>query len=157
MILIYNSFFVIIYLFQGENMERTYIMIKPDAYKKGVMGKVISRIEDEGFKIVNMKMLLLDKKTVDEHYAHLLNLEFYPQIASFMMSGPVVAMIVEGKDAVSRMRKIMGPTKFDAEKSIGTIRGQFADNVTENIIHGSDSIENAEIEIKRFFKDKQSL
>jgi nucleoside-diphosphate kinase len=119
--------------------------------KKKVYGKIIQIIEEQGFSIVNMKMMRMDDELIAEHYSHLTHLDFFPELSSFMQSGPVLAIIVEGENAVAGMRAIMGPTKFDPIKSQGTIRGQFADSTTRNIIHGSDSIENAEIEIKRFF------
>lgn len=130
-------------------MERTYIMLKPDAVKRNLMGKIIERIENKGYKISNMKMFALDKAILKEHYAHIADKPFFPEIVQFMTSGKVLGMIVEGENVVAGMRAVMGPTK---EAPAGTIRGDFAFNGSENIIHGSDSIENAEIEIKRFFK-----
>ena len=131
-------------------MERTYIMTKPDAYERGLIGQIITRIENKKFKIIDMKMMHLDEDILKEHYAHLLDKPFFPEIVSYMTSGPVVGMIVEGDGVVDAMRKMMGPT--DAlEANPGTIRVDFANNKSENIIHGSDSVENAEIEIKRFF------
>lgn len=129
-------------------MERTYIMLKPDALKRNLMGKIIERIENKGYQITNMKMFSLDKAILKEHYAHIADMPFFPDIVKFMTSGKVLGMIVEGENVVAGMRAIMGPTK---EAPAGTIRGDFAFNGSENIIHGSDSIENAEIEIKRFF------
>lgn len=131
-------------------MERTYIMTKPDAYERGLIGAVISRIENKGYKITDMKMMNLDEEILKEHYAHLADKPFFPEIVEYMTSGPVVGMIVEGQNVVTGMRNIMGPTD-GLEAASGTIRGDFAHNKTENIVHGSDSVENAEIEIKRFF------
>lgn len=131
-------------------MERTYIMTKPDAYERGLIGEVISRIENKGYKITDMKMMNLDEAILKEHYAHLADKPFFPEIVEYMTSGPVVGMIVEGQNVVTGMRNIMGPTD-GLEAASGTIRGDFAHNKTENIVHGSDSVENAEIEIKRFF------
>lgn len=131
-------------------MERTYIMTKPDAYERGLIGEVISRIENKGYKITDMKMMNLDEEILKEHYAHLADKPFFPEIVEYMTSGPVVGMIVEGQNVVTGMRNIMGPTD-GLEAASGTIRGDFAHNKTENIVHGSDSVENAEIEIKRFF------
>nr|WP_314021034.1 nucleoside-diphosphate kinase [Mogibacterium diversum] len=131
-------------------MEKTYIMLKPDCVKRGLMGEVISRIERKGYKIVDAKMMNLDEAILNEHYAHLADKPFFPEIVSFMTSGPVLGMIVEGENAVQGMRIIMGATKFE-EATAGTIRGDFAHSTSENLIHGSDSLENAEIEIKRFF------
>ena len=131
-------------------MERSYIMLKPDCVERGHMGEVISRIERKGFKITAMKMMTLDEPIIREHYAHLTELDFFPMLVDFMESGPVVAMIVEGEDVVAGMRRLMGPTN-NANAAPGTIRGDLAFSSRENIIHGSDSVENAEIEIKRFF------
>lgn len=132
------------------SLERTYIMLKPDCVKRGLMGKVISRIENKGYKIVDAKMMNLDEAILKEHYAHLADKPFFPDIVAFMTSGPVLGMVVEGENAVKGMRILMGATKFE-EAAAGTIRGDFAHSTSENLIHGSDSIENAEIEIKRFF------
>ncbi|WLD77018.1 nucleoside-diphosphate kinase [Mogibacterium neglectum] len=131
-------------------MEKTYIMLKPDCVKRGLMGEVISRIERKGYKIVDAKMMNLDEAILKEHYAHLADKPFFPEIVAFMTSDPVLGMIVEGENAVQGMRIIMGATKFE-EATAGTIRGDFAHSTSENLIHGSDSLENAEIEIKRFF------
>lgn len=130
--------------------ERTYIMLKPDCVKRKLIGEVISRIEQKGYKISNMKMINLDEKILREHYAHIADRPFFPSILEYMTSGPVVGMIVEGENVVQGMRIIMGATKFE-EATAGTIRGDFAMSTGENIIHGSDSPENGEIEIKRFF------
>lgn len=131
-------------------MERTYIMLKPDAVKRKLIGEIITRIEKKGFNIVNLKMINLTEEVLKEHYAHIADQPFFPGIVNFMVSGPVVAMIVEGDDVVNGMRRIMGPTKW-TEALPGTIRGDYAFSTGENLIHGSDSVENAEIEIKRFF------
>ena len=131
-------------------IEKTYIMLKPDCIKRGLMGEVISRVEKKGYKITDAKMLNLDEKILREHYAHIADKPFFQEIVSYMTSGPVLAMIVEGENAVKGMRILMGATKFE-EATAGTIRGDYAFCTSENIIHGSDSIENARIEIKRFF------
>ena len=130
--------------------ERTYITLKPDCIKRGLMGEVISRIERKNYKIVDAKMMTLDEPILREHYAHIADKPFFPEIVTYMTSGPVLAMIVEGDNAVKGMRIIMGATKFE-EAAAGTIRGDYACCTCENLIHGSDSVENAEIEIKRFF------
>ncbi len=132
-------------------MERTYIMLKPDALKRGVAGEIISRIERKGYKIAEAKTMQLGEEILKEHYAHIADKPFFPELVEYMTSGPVLAMIVEGPDVVLGMRILMGATKFE-EAAPGTIRGDYAFCTTENLIHGSDSVENAEIEIKRFFK-----
>lgn len=130
------------------NIQRTYIMLKPDAVQRRLMGEIIGRIEKKGYTIIDMKMFKLEPKILKEHYAHIADQPFYPEIEKYMTSGPVVGMIVEGEDVVFGMRALMGPTR---EAPAGTIRGDFAMNGSENVIHGSDSSENARIEIKRFF------
>ena len=131
-------------------MERTYIMTTPDAYERGLIGKIITRIENKGFKSTGMKMMNLDENVLKEHYAHLADKPFFGEIVEYMTSGPVVGMIVEGDRVVEGMRTLMGPTD-GIEALPGTIRGDYAKNKSENLVHGSDSVENAEIEIKRFF------
>lgn len=132
-------------------MERTYIMLKPDALKRGVAGEIISRIERKGYKIAEAKTMQLGEAILKEHYAHIADKPFFPELVEYMTSGSVLAMIVEGPDVVQGMRILMGATKWE-EAAPGTIRGDYAFCTTENLIHGSDSVENAEIEIKRFFK-----
>ena len=134
-------------------MDRTYIMLKPDALKRGLIGEILSRIEKKGYKIAAAKTMQLDAEILKEHYAHLTDKPFFPELVEYMTSGPVLAMIVEGPDVVLGMRILMGATKFE-EAAPGTIRGDYAFCTTENLIHGSDSKENAEIEIKRFFGDR---
>lgn len=131
-------------------MERTYIMLKPDCVRRGLMGEVIGRIERKGFVITRAEMMQLDEAILREHYAHLLDKPFFPELVEYMTSGPVLAMVVEGENAIRGMRILMGATKYE-EAAAGTIRGDLATSTTENIIHGSDSPENAEIEITRFF------
>lgn len=131
-------------------MERTYIMLKPDAIKRKLSGEIINRIEKKGFNIVELKMFTLTEEVLKEHYAHIADKPFFKEIVEFMTSGPVIGMIIEGDDVIAAMRRLMGPTKwFEAQP--GTIRGDFAFSTGENLIHGSDSEENAELEIKRFF------
>lgn len=131
-------------------MERTYVMLKPDAIARKLAGRIIHRIEAKGYQIKDLKVMNLDKEILREHYAHVVDQPFYPKMESYMMSGPVWAMVVEGENAVQGIRMLMGATKFENAMP-GTIRGDFASSTTENVIHGSDSPENAEIEIKRFF------
>lgn len=130
--------------------EKTYIMLKPDAVKRLLIGEVISRIEKKGYQITQAKLMTLDKEIIAEHYAHLLDKPFFPTLEDFMTSGPVFGMVVEGENVIAGMRLLMGPTNV-YEALPGTIRGDYANSMTENIIHGSDSEESATIEIKRFF------
>ena len=131
-------------------MERTYIMLKPDAIERKLAGRIIDRIESKGYRISALKVLNLTEDVLREHYAHVADRPFYPELERYMMSGPVWAMIVEGDNVVKGMRILIGATKFE-EALAGTIRGDFAGSTTKNVIHGSDSPENAEIEIKQFF------
>ena len=125
-------------------------MLKPDALQRNLIGEIISRIERKGYKIADCKMMNLDEAILREHYAHIVDKSFFPETLEYMTSGPVLAMIVEGENAIRGMRALMGATKFE-DAAAGTIRGDYASSTTYNIIHGSDSPENAEIEIKRFF------
>lgn len=131
-------------------MERTYIMLKPDAIRRGLAGTIISRIEAKGYRILEIKSMMLTSELLRVHYSHLIDKPFYPEIESFMMSGPVWGMIVEGEGAIAGMRAMMGPTRIE-DAPAGTIRGDLAFSTSENIIHGSDSPETAAIEIERFF------
>lgn len=130
--------------------QRTYVMLKPDAYSRGLMGRIISRIEDKGFKITAMKMMKLNEEIVKEHYAHHAEKPFFKDLVASLMTGPVVGMIVEGDGVIEGMRILMGSTKW-YEAAPGTIRGDFSCNTLYTLIHGSDSAEAAETEIKRFF------
>ncbi|WP_312355792.1 nucleoside-diphosphate kinase, partial [Aminipila sp.] len=103
-------------------MERTYVMLKPDAILKKLAGRIIDRIESKGYRIVDLKIMNLDKNILREHYAHVVEQPFYPSMESYMMSGPVWAMIVEGDNAVQGIRMLMGATKFE-DALPGTIRG----------------------------------
>ncbi len=135
-------------------IERTYVMLKPDGVRKQLLDEIIHRIENIGLSVSNVKEMYLDEEIIREHYAHLVDKPFYPTLELFMMSGPVMAMIVEGENAVSRVRSLMGAT--DSKDALpGTIRGDYGDKTccTYNIIHGSDSLENAEIEINRFYPE----
>jgi nucleoside-diphosphate kinase len=131
-------------------MEKTYVMLKPDCVKRGLMGQVISRIENKGYRITEAKMMTLDEAILREHYAHIADFPFFPEVLRFMTSGPVLAMVVEGENAVKGVRGLMGATKVE-DAAAGTIRGDFAFCTSENIIHGADSIDSAMIEIERFF------
>ncbi|HIV67832.1 MAG TPA: nucleoside-diphosphate kinase [Candidatus Butyricicoccus stercorigallinarum] len=131
-------------------MQQTYVMLKPDALQRGLAGEILSRIEKKGYRMVRCELKQLDEAILTEHYAHVADKPFFPQMVEYMTSGPVLAMIIEGENAVTGMRMLMGATKF-GEALPGTIRGDFANTTTENLIHGSDSEETAAIEIARFF------
>ena len=131
-------------------VQQTYIMLKPDAVERRLVGEIISRIEDKGYSIIQAKLMTLTKDVIADHYAHLTDQPFYSKLENYMLSGPVFGLVVEGEEAIQGMRSMMGPTNvFDAAP--GTIRGDFATDLTYNVIHGSDSLESANIEIRRFF------
>lgn len=131
-------------------MERTLILCKPDCMEKNLAGQVIARFEKAGLSIVAAKMLRLTPALLDEHYAHIKDRPFFPEIVTFMSSRPVLALILQGDQAVSRVRDLLGPT--DSRKAApGTIRGDLGTNNMLNIAHASDSVENAALEVKRFF------
>ncbi|MFA6520932.1 MAG: nucleoside-diphosphate kinase [Candidatus Gracilibacteria bacterium] len=132
-------------------MEKTLVLVKPDGMQRGLVGEIIKRFECKGLKLVGMKMMSLDEAVLREHYAHIADKPFYPGVEKFMRSTPVVAMCWEGVDVVESVRLLAGITKARAAAP-GTIRGDLAMSVACNVIHASDSIENAQKEVKRFFK-----
>jgi nucleoside-diphosphate kinase len=131
-------------------MERSLVLLKPDAVQRGLLGEIISRIERKGLKLVGMKMLQAEGGLLADHYAHLADKPFYPELARFMSQTPIVAICVEGLDCVATLRRLCGITKA-TEADPGTIRGDLAMSVQSNLIHASDSRETAEEEIRRFF------
>src|SRR5271170_3510639 len=131
-------------------MERTLIIFKPDCIEKRHVGNVLDRFEKAGFSIVGCKMTLLSPTILREHYAHVADLPFYPEIEKFMSSRPVIVMALQGHSVVAKVRDLLGPT--DSRKAPkGTIRGDFGTEMMKNVVHASDSVENAEIEVARFF------
>lgn len=139
--------------FDGIN-EKTLVLIKPDAIQRGLVGEIVSRFERKGLKIIGMKMMSLDEAVLREHYAHIADKPFFPGVSNFMQSSPVVAVCVEGLEVVNAVRLITGITKA-REAEAGSIRGDFAMSVACNVIHASDSVENAQAEVKRFFKEDE--
>ena len=133
-------------------MERTLSIIKPDAVAKNVIGEIYSRFESSGFKIIAAKMLHLDEIIAGGFYAVHQDRPFFKDLISFMTSGPVMIQVLEGENAVAKHREIMGATN-PQEAASGTIRSDFAESLDENAVHGSDSIENAAIEIAYFFSE----
>jgi nucleoside-diphosphate kinase len=130
--------------------EITLVLLKPDCLAQRHCGDVIKRFEEAGLEIVGCKMMLLSDHVLAEHYAHVSGLPFYPNLKTFMQSSPVIAVALAGEDAVARVRELMGPT--DSRKAApGTIRGDFGRDVMVNVVHGSDSPENAAAELRRFF------
>lgn len=133
-------------------MEKTLILLKPDCLQNKVAGKVISRFEEKGYSIIATRMIQLDDALLREHYAHVADLPFFPEIAEFMSSRPVLAMILEGENIVQGVRDLLGPTDSTTAPK-GTIRGDLGTDRMRNVVHASDSPENAQIEIDRFFSD----
>ena len=135
-------------------MERTLSIIKPDAVKKNAIGKIIDRFESNGLKIAAIKKLQLSEKNAQDFYAIHKERPFFKDLVSFMISGPVVVMVLEGENAVKKNRELMGDT--DPKKAAkGTIRADFAESIDANAVHGSDSLENAKNEIAFFFSTTQ--
>ncbi|MFA6028042.1 MAG: nucleoside-diphosphate kinase [Patescibacteria group bacterium] len=132
-------------------MERTLIIVKPDALQRNLLGEIIHRFERKGLKLVGLKMMAIDDLKIDEHYSHHKDKPFFKNLKKFMQASPVVVMALEGVEAVSAIRLIVGPTK-GREADAGSIRGDFAMSTQCNIVHASDSAETAKKEIKRFFK-----
>ena len=136
--------------------ERTFIMIKPDGVQRGLVGAIIQRFEQRGFKLAGMKVCQPGKEHLEAHYADLKTKKFFPGLIEYMNSGPVCCMIWEGDQAVLTGRKMLGATKpFDSEP--GTIRGDYCIDVGRNICHGSDAVESANHEIKLWFKDDEIM
>lgn len=133
-----------------ENIEQTLSIIKPDAVGKNVIGKIIDKFESKGLKIKAMKMVQLSEKEVEEFYSVHKEKPFFKDLVEYITSGPVVAMVLEGKDAVIENRVIMGATN-PKDAAPGTIRREFAESIEANAVHGSDSHENAQKEIAFFF------
>jgi nucleoside-diphosphate kinase len=131
-------------------MQKTVILLKPDCIEKSLAGEVISRFEKAGLKIKAVRMIRLSDAMLKDHYAHLADKPFFPEIVGFMQSTPVVAMALEGDNAVSRVRDLLGPTDSKAAPK-GTIRGDLGTDKMRNIAHASDSPEAAGAELKRFF------
>lgn len=131
-------------------MQKSFVMIKSDGVERGLMGEIIGRIEKKGYSIVEAKLVRADRATVEEHYAEHKEKPFFQELVDFILEGPVMAMVVEGENAIEVLRLMIGH-RDPREALPGTIRGDFAHSLTKNIIHGSDSIESAEREIKIWF------
>lgn len=135
-------------------MEKTLSIIKPDAVKKGVIGKILDRFESNGLRIAAMKKIQLSKDQAENFYAIHKERPFFKDLVEFMISGPVVVSVLEGEGAVLKNRDLMGATN-PKEAKAGTIRADFAESIDANAVHGSDSLENAKIEIEFFFKSNE--
>jgi nucleoside-diphosphate kinase len=135
-------------------MQRTLILLKPDAVQKKFCGKVITRFEDAGLRIAGCKMMHLSSEILKEHYAHIADKPFYPEVESFMQSSPVIAMVLEGDGVIGKMRDMLGVT--DSKKAApGTLRAEFGVDMMINVAHASDGPETAEKEVARFFKKEE--
>jgi nucleoside-diphosphate kinase len=135
-------------------MQRTFVIFKPDCMAQRHVGSVLSRFEAAGFNVVGCKMTRLTPALLREHYAHVASKPFYPEIEEFMSSRPVIVMALEGEDIVAKVRDLLGPT--DSRKAAkGTIRGDFGTEMMKNVVHASDSDENAQLELARFFKAEE--
>jgi nucleoside-diphosphate kinase len=137
-------------------MQKTFVIFKPDCMEKRVVGTVLSRFEAAGFDVIGCKLARLDAAKLREHYAHVADKPFYPEIEKFMSSRPVVMMALRGENIVQRVRDLLGPT--DSRKAAkGTIRGDFGTEMMKNVVHASDSDENARAELARFFKPEEII
>ncbi len=137
-------------------MERSLVLIKPDAIQRGLAGVIISRLERRGLKIIAMKMLHMDKALAQRHYAIHQGKPFFNDLVAFIISSPIIAAVFEGEKAVEAIRQTMGATD-PAKASPGSIRGDFGLDIQQNLVHGSDSAENAVKEISLFFKPEEIL
>ena len=135
-------------------MQKTFVIYKPDCMEQKHVGAVLSRFENAGFTVVGCKMMQLTPELLREHYSHVADKPFYPEIEEFMSSRPVIAMALRGEGIVAKVRDLLGPT--DSRKADkGTIRGDFGTEMMKNVVHASDSDENAAIELNRFFKKEE--
>jgi nucleoside-diphosphate kinase len=138
------------------SLETSLILFKPDAIKKNLVGTVLARFQEQGFIIRGIKMIHLSDEILAEHYSHIADKPFFPSVRNFMQEAPVVALALEGEDVITRVRDLLGPTD-SMVAAAGTIRGDFgfkdADAKMRNVCHASDSVEAAQDELKRFFKD----
>ncbi len=137
-----------------SSLQTTLILLKPDCVTKGYTGEVLKRFMDSGFAIRGCKMMKLSAELLEEHYAHIADKPFFPDVQRFMQSSPVVAVALEGENAIERVRELLGPT--DSQKAPkGTIRGDLGVDMMVNVVHASDSPESAQAELKRFFRDEE--
>ena len=135
-------------------MQRTFIIFKPDCLAQGHVGSVLERFEKAGFAVIGCKMVRLSPEVLREHYAHVASKPFYPEIEQFMRSRPVIVMALQGEGIVQKVRDLLGPT--DSRKAAkGTIRGDFGTEMMKNVVHASDSDDNARVELARFFKPEE--
>ncbi len=132
--------------------ETSLLLLKPDCVAQGLNGEVLRRLEAEGFRVRGIKMILLTDELLKEHYSHIADKPFFPDVANFMKSNPVIAVALGGDNVIAHVRDLLGPTDSKAAPK-GTIRGDFGSDKMTNVVHASDSPEAAAVELKRFFKD----
>jgi nucleoside-diphosphate kinase len=137
-------------LMTKAGMEKTLIILKPDAFAKRKVGATLSRLEEAGYTMVAAKMLQLDSALLRDHYAHIADKPFFPEIEAFMSSRPVLVVVLEGEGVIDRVRNLVGPTN-SRQAPAGTIRGDWGTDMMLNIVHASDSPDSAQAEIQRFF------
>jgi len=141
-------------MFSWAFMQKTFVIFKPDCMAQRHVGNVLARFEAAGFDVIGCKMTRLSPALLREHYAHVATKPFYPEIEQFMSSRPVVMMALQGENIVQRVRDLLGPT--DSRKAAkGTIRGDFGTEMMKNVVHASDSVDNAKAELARFFKPEE--
>ena len=131
-------------------MERTFLMIKPDGVRRGLVGEIVARFERKGLKLIALDLVHASRETVEAHYGVHREKPFFAGVVGFILSGPVVTMVWEGDEVIAISRKLMGATK-PTEANPGTIRGDYSNSVEQNLIHGSDSVENAASEIALWY------
>ncbi|KAK2756383.1 nucleoside diphosphate kinase [Arachnomyces sp. PD_36] len=136
--------------------EQTFIAIKPDGVQRGLVGPIISRFESRGYKLAAIKLVTPSKEHLETHYADLSSKPFFPGLVTYMLSGPIAAMVWEGRDVVKTGRTILGATN-PLDSAPGTIRGDYAIDVGRNVCHGSDSVESAKKEIALWFKEEELI
>jgi nucleoside-diphosphate kinase len=133
-------------------MDRTLILVKPDAFARGLTGEIVARFEHKGLRIAAMRHMTMDRAVAEQHYAEHQGKGFYEELVSFITSGPLVALVLEGRDATIAARQVIGATN-PLEAAPGSIRGDFAVEVGQNMVHGSDSPESARREVALFFPE----
>ncbi len=137
-------------------IERTFAMVKPDGVRRALVGQIVQRLEAKGFRIVGLKLLRISRELAERHYGEHEGKPFYAGLVAFITSGPVVAMVVEGENAIAEWRKMMGATN-PKDAGPGTVRGDLATTLDENVVHGSDAPSTAQREIALFFGDGELL
>jgi nucleoside-diphosphate kinase len=135
-------------------MEKTLVLIKPDAFQRSLVGKIITRLEIKGLKLIGAKMIIMSSDMLDKHYSHLIKLDFFSEIKNFMSSGPILATCWEGLEAAATVRKVCGITKA-READPGTIRGDFGMSIQCNLIHASEDLEASKRELSLFFSENE--